>query len=89
MDPKKLKLPQLRKALQERQLSTKGRKVELILRMQEADPTGAWIEEAAQYTAGGEESELALDAEVESETEEGSESPIQGQELEERQTEAH
>jgi len=32
-----------------RQLSTSGKKAELILRMQAADPTRAWMEEAARH----------------------------------------
>lgn len=50
MDPHTLKMAQLKGILAQYQLSTSGRKAELIARMQEADPTGGWILEASQQT---------------------------------------
>lgn len=49
MDPNALTVSQFKKALRQRQLSEKGRKAELIARMDDADPTGEWINEAHQY----------------------------------------
>ncbi|XP_024889023.1 uncharacterized protein LOC112465625, partial [Temnothorax curvispinosus] len=48
MDPDTLTVEQLKKVLRQRQLSITGRKAELIARMQQADPSGAWMKEAAQ-----------------------------------------
>ncbi|CAL1672235.1 unnamed protein product [Lasius platythorax] len=48
MDPNTLGVAQLKNILRQRQLSTAGRKVELVARLQQADPSGAWICEAAQ-----------------------------------------
>jgi len=49
MEPQKLKLVQLKYALRQRGLSTKGRKPELIDRLTVADPTETWVTDAAKY----------------------------------------
>ncbi|XP_024872293.1 uncharacterized protein LOC112454896, partial [Temnothorax curvispinosus] len=48
MDPHSFTVFQLKNILQRYGLATSGRKTELVLRMQQCDPTGAWIEEAAR-----------------------------------------
>lgn len=49
MDPCALSVLQLRHILKQYQLPSYGRKVEMISRMQQADPAGAWMQEAARY----------------------------------------
>lgn len=48
MDPNTLSVTQLKHMLRQCLLPTAGRKAELITRMQLADPSGAWMAEAAQ-----------------------------------------
>lgn len=47
MDPNELTIEQLKNILRRNHLPIAGRKAELILRMQESDPTGRWIAEAS------------------------------------------
>lgn len=56
MDPYKFKVTQLREQLQKRQLSTAGSKSELVVRLQEANPEGHWMQEleASAALASGE-----------------------------------
>lgn len=49
MDPHLLTVAQLKNILCQRGLAIAGRKAELVLRMQQHDPSGAWIEEAAKH----------------------------------------
>lgn len=53
MDPSKFKVTQLKEQLKEqkRQLLTTGNKTELIVRLQEADPEGYWMQEAETCAA--------------------------------------
>lgn len=60
MDPHDLSVAQLKEILRDYDLPTSGRKVELIGRMQKADPTGAWIQEAAKRRETEEGREDAL-----------------------------
>ncbi|XP_070156230.1 uncharacterized protein [Polyergus mexicanus] len=71
MDPEALSVAQLKNILRQHKLPTYGRKVELIARLQQADPSGAWITEAAQQQPveddledGGQEEEAAQTREV-------------------------
>lgn len=48
MDVNALTVAQLKDVLRQHQLPTTGRRAELIARMQQADPSGAWITEAVQ-----------------------------------------
>lgn len=57
MNPTELKVAQLKNILKSRQLAITGRKAELILRMQEHDPMGSWIDEAAAFRTDIEEEE--------------------------------
>lgn len=52
MDPNTLSVQQLKHILKQYQLPLTGRKAKLILRMQQADPSDAWMQEAAQYVPG-------------------------------------
>lgn len=69
MNPQKLSVAQLKEALKQRRLRTSGRKNELIVRLQSADPTGAWVQEAEligedtieSEEEGAEEQEAAAD----------------------------
>lgn len=45
MKPEDLSVKQIKAALAQRQLPTTGKKAELISRMQEADPSGRWMQE--------------------------------------------
>lgn len=60
MDPQELTLDQFKKVLRQRRLPTSGRKTELVLRLQEADPTNNWINEAMQYNVDEDEREEAV-----------------------------
>jgi len=57
MEPNKLSLAQIKWALRQRRLPTQGRKADLIKRIQEADPTGEWMDEAIRYGTGEENTE--------------------------------
>ncbi|RLU19987.1 hypothetical protein DMN91_008546 [Ooceraea biroi] len=65
MNPHELNVAQLKQALRERRLKTSGRKKELIIRLQNADPTGAWIQEAGAAIDAGIESEEEVAVEQE------------------------
>lgn len=49
MDPNALNVQQLKHILKQYQLPLTGRKTELILKMQRADPSDTWMQEAARY----------------------------------------
>jgi len=53
MNPQNLNVKQI-KAVLRQQLSTTGRKAELILRMQQADPSDVWVQEAMSMDIGNE-----------------------------------
>lgn len=57
MDPHTFSVAQLKWVLGQKRLSTQGRKVELIQRLQVADPTGGWMSEVNQSTGVEEDSE--------------------------------
>lgn len=85
MDPNTLSVLQLKNILRQYQLPLHGRKTELIIRMQQADPSGAWIQEAVQYRS-------SADNPVENNQEEadvrGSDAlPVFGDQLAQRETE--
>lgn len=61
-DPTTLKLAQLRGILRHRGLPIYGRKAELILRMQAVDPTGSWVQQAAEHRDQDDDSEEEMQA---------------------------
>ncbi|KYM95011.1 hypothetical protein ALC62_14354 [Cyphomyrmex costatus] len=58
MDPNVLTVAQLKWTLKQQKMPVYGRKVELIQRLQVADPSGEWIKEAVQQITGDDEEEL-------------------------------
>lgn len=57
MNPQDLSVAQLKRALRRRRLQTSGRKAELIVRLQDSDPTGGWVQEAVDDQDSMDESE--------------------------------
>lgn len=57
MNPQDLSVAQLKRALRRRRLQTSGRKAELIVRLQDSDPTGGWVQEAVDDQDSIDESE--------------------------------
>lgn len=53
MDPSKYKVAQLKELLQKKQMSTQGTKIELLARLQEADPEGDWMQDIESGEASG------------------------------------
>jgi len=64
MDPYTLSVAQLKGILQQYQLSTTGRKAELIARIQQADPSREWMEEAARRQPAEDHEESGSQEEV-------------------------
>lgn len=68
INPQELSVAQLKRALRQRRIKTSGRKNELIVRLQNADPTGVWIQEAIVACDDVSESEEEIAAEQEEAT---------------------